>query len=124
MYSYMSSSTDYMATDRYMAGLFIIINLLYYTICESCFKASFGKMVLLCHIVNERKELANAYNIFLRQVCFAALMVIAVYFMHFFMGMTYYSVIILYFLALDVPVFFTRQSLIDLCTGTVYVERW
>lgn len=123
LYPYMPSSTDYMAIDRSMAGLFIIINLLYYTICESLLKASFGKVIFSCHIVNERKEQANAYNIFLRLICLAALLVIAVYFMHFSMGMTYNSVIILYFLVLDMPVFFTRQSLIDICTGTMYVKQ-
>ena len=59
----------------------------------------------------------------LRAICGGVLMSGVYFLFHFLMGLSNYVVIFVFFLLLDLPVFFTKRSLIDICTGTTYAKR-
>lgn len=122
-YSYMPNPDVYISTDKLMSEVFIIVNLLYYAICEQVFKASLGKLILGGFLVNVNKERVNEHNVFRRTICLAALMIVDVIVMHILLGASYFITAILFFLILDIPVFFYRQSLVDLDSGTMYVKN-
>ena len=59
----------------------------------------------------------------IRAICGGALMALSVYLFRFGMLMSYYVVIIVFFLIIDIPVLFSKRSLIDILTGTKYAKR-
>lgn len=102
---------------------FILLNLIYYILFECILLASPGKRMFGGMLINSNKEKIGIGAVFARAICSGALMVFAVFFLHFQIGFSYLIVFVLFFLLLDIPIFFTKQSLIDLCTGTVYAKR-
>ena len=102
---------------------FIILNLIYYMLFEYKFHASLGKLWAGGILLNRDEEKAGLNNIIARALWSAFFMLIAVFFFHFFVGLNYYAVIALFFLFMDIPIFFTKRSLLDWCTGTRYAKK-
>ena len=102
---------------------FILLNLIYYLfffffLCASPFKAVMGGVLL-----DSNKQKIGIGKVILRAFCGGVFMLIAVFMLHFSMGYSYAVVFVLFFLAMDIPIFFTRQSLLDMCTGTIYAKK-
>jgi hypothetical protein len=58
-----------------------------------------------------------------RGLCGGALMAGTYFLLHLQGGLTNTVVVVVFFLLLDLPVLFTKKSLLDLCTGTTYAKR-
>ena len=109
--------------DTEITIYFIIFNLIYYILFECIFHASLGKFWFGGVLLDNAEEKADISKITTRALWSTVFMLIAVYGLHFFIGLSYSIVIVLFFLIMDIPVFFTKRSLLDLCTGTIYVKK-
>ncbi len=108
--------------DLYMTFSFILLNLLYYTLFELLLGASLGKMCLGGILVNVNNERIKYGRVLIRTLCAGIFMSIFV-FLHFYIYLNYLIAIVLYFLLMDIPVFVTKKSLLDLCTETRFIKR-
>ena len=124
---FLFSSTDYM-TDQYMlidisnTILFIFGCLFYFGFAERKIKSSVGKYWLKGIMLDSDKKIIYdgvTKRLFARFGLYAGFSLI----FHFQLGLGYAFVIILYALILSIPVLFTRQSLLDLLTGTICAKR-
>lgn len=131
-------SEDYQAKERLANGVpyigytqnsdvnitvsFIILNLIYYMLFEYKLHASFGKYCCGGILLNTNKKKIGLYSILTRALLSACFMLIAVFGLHFKARFSYYEVIGLYFFSMDIPILFTKRSLLDLCTGTRYAK--
>ena len=125
--SRLANGAPYMGSTRELdldiTLAFILLNLIYYILFECILQASPGKRIFGGMLINSNREKVGIVSAFARALCSGALMAFAVFFLHFQIGFSYLIVFVLFFLLLDIPIFFTKQSLIDLCTGTVYAKR-
>ena len=71
-------------------------------------------------LLNNTEESENADK---RGLCGGALMAGTYFLLHLQGGLTNTVVVVVFFLLLDLPVLFTKKSLLDLCTGTTYAKR-
>lgn len=112
-----------MELDIIITTLFILFNLFYYIIFESTISASPGKRLLggvLTKVSNKEIDLSK---IMVRALYGFILMAVLVLVLHIVMRFNYYIVIIIFFLIMDLPIFFTKRSLLDICTRTKYIKR-
>lgn len=102
------------ALDVYQKHIFIfvLVNLLYYFICEYFFRASLGKKILKCQIKKSDGSEINTRDIFLRSGILFALLLLAVV-LQMSMNINAYITSIIFFGILDFTVFTRQQSLID-----------
>lgn len=98
----------------------IILNLLYYFLSELFLSASFGKRMLGGILLDSASDKIGFGKAFSRCLWFAALMVGIYYLFHLKIAASNIAVIVIFFLLLDLPVLFTKRSLLDFCTGTTY----
>ena len=112
-----------MELDLSITFSFIIFNLLYYILFESIISASPGKRMLGGVLLDSSDDRIGFGNALIRAICGGALMALSVYLFRFGMLMSYYVVIIVFFLIIDIPVLFSKRSLIDILTGTKYAKR-
>ncbi len=112
-----------MELDMSITFSFIILNLLYYLLFESILSASLGKRMLGGVLLDSADDKIGFGKALLRAICGGVLMSGVYFLFHFLMGLSNYVVIFVFFLLLDLPVFFTKRSLIDICTGTTYAKR-
>ena len=108
--------------DMNVTYSFILLNLIYYILFESLLSASPGKRLfrgVLLDCYDEKIEFSKAL---LRGFYGGILMVGIYYLFHFLIGLSNIIVIIIFFLMLDLPVFFTNKSLLDIITGTYYAK--
>ena len=109
--------------DMNITFSFILLNLIYYVLFESILSASFGKFIFRGKLQNCNNEKVSFVRVFARAFCGGLFMTIAVLFLHFQLGLSYYYVFLLFFFVMDIPVLFVKRSLLDICTGTKYVQR-
>lgn len=109
--------------DKKITFSFILLNILYYILFESILSASLGKILfggVLCDVFDDKigygKALARGFGL-------GVLMVGLYYILHLFGGLTNTTVVVVFFLLLDIPVLFTKRSLLDICTGTTYLKK-
>lgn len=112
-----------MELDKSMTTFFILLNLLYYIIFESLLSSSLGKRITGGVILDSLDEKIGFGKVLQRALCGGILMFSLVYLIHFEMMLSYKTVFILFFLLMDLPVLFTKRSLLDILTGTTYAKR-
>lgn len=109
--------------DMSITFTFILLNLLFYIIFESILSASPGKRMLGGVILNSADDKISFGKALTRGLCGGALMAGTYFLLHLQGGLTNTVVVVVFFLLLDLPVLFTKKSLLDLCTGTTYAKR-
>ena len=67
--------------------------------------------------------MAVAKDAIIRAFIGAVLMLLFLIPVHFVIGVCNVFVIVLFFLAMDIPLFFNKRSLLDIITRTQYVEK-
>ena len=112
----------YEELDMIISFAFILWNVIYFVAFESILFASPGKWMLGGVIIDSADEKISFEKAMTRGVCAGALM-IGLYLLHLQGIFAIILVIILYFLILDIPIFFKKKSLLDICTGTIYAKR-
>lgn len=112
-----------MELDVSITFSFILFNLLYYILFESILSASLGKRMLGGVILDSADDKIGFVKALLRAICGGVLMSGVYLLFHLQMELSNYVVIFVFFLLLDLPVFFTKRSLIDICTFTTYAKR-
>lgn len=109
--------------DMSITFAFIILNMVFYILFESILSASPGKRMFKSIILDSADDKIGFSKAFTRGLCGGALMGGTYFLLHLVGGLTNIVVVIVFFLLLDLPVFFTKKSLLDLCTGTSYAKR-
>jgi len=109
--------------DMSITFTFILLNLLFYIIFESILSASPGKRMLGGVILDSADDKISFGKALTRGLCGGALMAGTYFLLHLQGGLTNTFVVVVFFLLLDLPVLFTKKSLLDLCTGTTYAKR-
>lgn len=102
-----------------ITSLFLLINIIYMGLFELLFSSSLGKLIMGIKIYGypyQSAQKISASTVFLRILCLI-LIIIAVVAARWQFGFNYYVVIALFFLLVDLPVFFKRQSLIDIISS-------
>ena len=107
--------------DKYV-WMFVIVNVLYYLLCELSFKASFGKRLLKCRIKKSDGSEINKRDIFTRSGILASLLLLAIA-LHMTMNINGYITTILFFAILDFTVFTKQMSLVDKYSDTLVVKQ-
>lgn len=109
--------------DKTITFAFIILNIVYYILSESLLSASPGKRMLRGVILDTVNDRIGFSKVLVRGLFLGALMTGIYCLLHLVGKQTNTVVVIVFFLILDLPVFFTKASLLDLCTGTFYAKR-
>ena len=109
--------------DMKITFSFIILNILYYILFESLFAASLGKREVGGILLDFRNKKIGYVGVLARALIKGALMSLFVLIFRYQIGLSYYVIVALFFLLIDVPVLITKRSLLDLCTGTKYVQK-
>ena len=109
--------------DMSITFTFILLNLLFYIIFESILSASPGKRMLGGVILDSADDKISFGKALTRGLCGGALMAGTYFLLHLQGGLTNTFVVVVFFLLLDLPVLFTKKSLLDLCTRTTYAKR-
>ena len=109
--------------DKSITFAFIILNMVFYILFESILSASPGKRMFKGIILDSADDKIGFSKAFARGLFGGALMVGTYILLHLVGGQTNIVVVIVFFLLLDLPVLFTKKSLLDLCTGTTYAKR-
>ena len=109
--------------DINMTFSFILFNIVFYVLSEATLSASPGKRMLGGVIIEGIDEKIGISKAVIRGLCGGALMAGSYFFLHLQGGLTNTVVVIVFFLLLDLPVLFTKKSLLDLCTGTTYAKQ-
>ncbi len=109
--------------DMNITFSFILLNLLFYILFESILSASPGKRMLGGIILDSTDDKIGFGKALTRGLGGGVLMAGTYFLLHLQGGLTNTVVVFVFFLLLDVPVLFTKKSLLDLCTGTTYAKR-
>lgn len=111
------------ALDVYQKHIFIfvIVNLLYYLLCELFFKASFGKKILKCQIQKKDGSVIDIRDVFTRTGILLALLLLVIV-LQMSASLNAYLTSIIFFGILDFTVFTKQQSLIDKNSNTIAVK--
>ena len=109
--------------DKSITFAFIILNMVFYILFESILSASPGKRMFKGIILDSADDKIGFSKAFARGLFGGALMAGTYILLHLVGGQTNIVVVIVFFLLLDLPVLFTKKSLLDLCTGTTYAKR-
>ena len=108
--------------DLTITSSFIILNILYYLLSEIFLGASVGKYLMrgraVDYLLGERITSTDAFK---RAIIGGLLMFLAVG-LRFLFDVSYLIVIALFFLIIDIPIFFKHRSLIDIISKVSYVE--
>lgn len=109
--------------DKRVTFTFIIINMIYYILFESILYASPGKRMLGGILLDSAYYRIGLGKAFIRGFSFGIFMLASAYILHFQMRLSYCTVFVVFFLLMDLPILFTKRSLLDLCTNTTYVKQ-
>ena len=109
--------------DMSITFTFIILNIVFYILFESILSASPGKRMLGGIILDSADDKIGFGKALTRGLCGGVLMAGTYFLLHLQGGLTNTVVVVVFFLLLDLPVLFTKKSLLDLCTGTTYAKR-
>ena len=111
------------AFDLTITFSFIILNILYYLLSELFLGASVGKYLMrgraVDYLLGERITSTDAFK---RAIIGGLLMFLAVG-LRFLFDVSYLIVIVLFFLIIDIFIFFKRRSLIDILSKVSYIDR-
>lgn len=100
----------------------IILNLLYFFLSELFLSASLGKRMLGGVLHDSAGDKIGFGKAFSRCLWFATLMAGIYYLFHLQIAVSNFAVLVIFFLLIDLPVLFTKRSLLDICTGTTYTK--
>ena len=109
--------------DMNITFSFILLNLLFYILFESILSASLGKRMLGGVVLDSADDKIGFGKALKRGLCGGALMAGTYFLLHLQGGLSNTVVVVVFFLILDLPVLFTKRSLLDICTGTTYMKR-
>ena len=123
MYDSISTGDFIYDIDIKYTALFIIANISYYCT-EFLSKASLGKRILGGIYVDTDGNKTSNYKIILRCAIFI-IMVAGAITIRFVFNLTYWHVIVIFFLINDLPVLLTKEhrSLVDIISNTYLVKR-
>lgn len=107
--------------DKYV-WIFVVVNILYYLLCEFIFKASLGKRLMKCRIKKGDGRDIDKRDVFTRFGILASLLLLAVA-LHMTMNINGYITTILFFAILDFTVFTKQMSLVDKYSDTLVVKQ-
>lgn len=113
----------YIDLDMLFSFSFIVWNVIYYVVSETVLLASPGKLILGGLIIDSSDEKIGFEKAMTRGLCGGAFMAGSYYLLHLQGIFAIILVVIIYFLILDIPVLFKKKSLLDICTGTIYVMK-
>ena len=126
VFDYHEDPCDYTMSERDIyikyVVLFILANILYYTISEFLLKASIGKRIVSCKITESDGQPATIKDIITRNCILLALLV-ASYFVQTFTNTNAYVISLLFFLVNDFNILRNKDSLVDKYSDTVIVKR-
>lgn len=110
--------------DVYQKYVFIMIlvNFLYYLLCDLLFKASLGKRIMGCEVRKEDGTPMGWKRVFIRAGVLGLFLVLAALIQPY-LNVNGWIVSVLFFIALDFTVPFKNQSLIDLGTDTIVFKK-
>ena len=91
-----------------------------YFLFESIISASPGKRMLGGVLLDNGDEKIDFSKALIRGLCGGALMAGTYYILHLAGMLSNTVVVVIFFLVMDLPVLFTKRSLLDICTGTTY----
>lgn len=111
------------ALDKRVTFSFIMFNILYYVLFESIKKSSLGKNFLGGVLIDRSSGVIDFGKVLSRGLWGGFMMTSFYFLFHLAMGLSLLIVFCLFFFIMDLPVFFTKRSLLDICTGTFYVKR-
>lgn len=103
-------------------GMFMLVNLLYYLLCELAFKASLGKRMLKCKIQTKGGGEMKKRDVFKRTGILAALLIFAVALQKV-LGVNALITSLLFFGILDFTVLTKRMSLVDKFSDTLVIKQ-
>lgn len=109
--------------DMNITFTFIILNLIFYILFESILSASPGKRMFGGVILDGCDDKIGFGKALIRGLCGGVLMVGVYFLLHLQGGLTNTIVVAVFFILLDLPVLFTKRSLLDIFTGTTYAKR-
>ncbi|MBR5060703.1 MAG: zinc-ribbon domain-containing protein [Prevotella sp.] len=118
---------SYMDIDQTVT-CFVWFNLFYYMLSELT-GASLGKKILgglAIDMRNFRRGILSKIHfviVLFRGLIGGGLIYFFIQLIHVEIGLSYFKVAFYFFLCMDVPVFFTKRSLLDLLTDTIYVKE-
>lgn len=110
-------------TDIRITVSFIAVSILYFLLFETLFSASLGKRILggvLLNRTNNKIVFKEAMN---RAFARGAILFLILNMFHYASGHSIVYAIFVFYFIMDVPVFITKRSLLDICTGTTYAKR-
>lgn len=108
--------------DIRITGLFVIVNILYYIFSEAAMGISLGKYICGLTLKSETGEDVSFGRKIMRSYWLLLLMIVVIA-VRYFADFNYYIAIVLFFIVLDISVFFNGRSLIDLLSRTYNVKR-
>lgn len=117
---YIGQTRDF---DIKMTILFFVVYLLYYFVFEITIKSSVGKRFLGGFLRLNQEEAIDQFGVFSRIVVRVILIFFIVGVLHFELELSHVTTFGLFLLAIDCPIFLTHRSLVDLLTGTIYMEK-
>lgn len=114
----------YKQLEATMLLLFASFNIVYYFISETICRVSFGKAFFKFILVNSKtgKKISVIYIMF-RVVVFS-LLILLMFLFRWTIGVNYYVVVVVYILAMDIPVFLKKRSLLDILTNTKLIFEY
>lgn len=108
--------------DLKLTFSFILLNIVYYLICEIQLKASLGKYAMGGILVDNFDDKIVINDVFVR-ACMRAFLMSLFVGIRFLFDTNYYWVILFFFLFVDIPVFINNKSMIDKARRVRYVKR-
>lgn len=109
--------------DITVVAIFCIANFIYYFLFEALLKASLGKYICGGVAYTEDKNPISVKDAFIRSLVLQLFIITAVLIRFSLLSVSYFILIILFFCILDLPVFFKKQSLVDIATNTIYLRK-
>ena len=106
--------------DISVTFFFILFNLIYYILFESMMSASPGKRMLGGVILDSSDDKIGFSKALIRGIWGGVLMGGTYFLFHLTGGLSNMLVVIIFFFILDISVLFTKKSLIDIISGTIY----
>lgn len=106
-----------------MTIMLVVVYLLYHLIFEISINTSPCKKLFNGILLRKDGERLRLKNVLYRMIIRGVLFFLAIYGIHVWMECTYYCVFVILLLFVDIPLFFSHRSTIDLLSGTTYMKR-
>lgn len=106
-----------------MTTILVVVYLLYNLIFEATINASPCKKLFGGILLRENEEQLRLKDTLYRMLIRGALFIAVIYGIHVWMECAYFFVFIVLLLFVDLPLFFSHRSTIDILSGTMYMKR-